>query len=76
LLDELRALVTIPAPQFRERCAELGLATEDLVSATPPSAEASPSLWFPAEFVAWAAELGALIDVDVLLHELAPDDED
>lgn len=75
MLEELRGLVTIAPAQFRQHCTELGLHPEVLITPEPHSAEVSPSVHFSAEFVAWAAELGALIDVDIQLRALVADED-
>lgn len=68
MLDQLRHQVSAPAAQIRDLCAELALESQVFVTTTP-AGSLNPSLRFSSEFVAWAAELGALIDVDVRAYE-------
>jgi Domain of unknown function (DUF4279) len=56
----------VPAGVVEKLCSDLNLRAVVLCG-VGQDAEETPQLEFPPEFVAWVAEMGAAIDVDVVL---------
>jgi hypothetical protein len=77
MLRELRDLVGVEPEKLREVCTDLGLRAVIYIPIEPTSSQA-PSAEIPEDIIAWAAEFGASIDVDLLLWSLhiVPPDED
>lgn len=73
MLDELRGRLTVSSAVVRETCGELGL-VPDIECAVSPTSRLTPIITFPPEIVAWVNDLGASIDVDVMLW--ADDDDE
>lgn len=67
MLDELRGRLSTASALVNETCAALGLVSA-VYCAVEPTSRLTPSLQFPREFVVWAADLGAFIDIDVMLR--------
>jgi Domain of unknown function (DUF4279) len=67
LLQELREQVNLESDQVRELCRDLGIEASILCGVGMGEADDLPVTFFPQDFVAWAAEMGAAINVDIVL---------
>jgi hypothetical protein len=66
MLRELRENIDAPATVIRQACSELNV--EAVITCTiEPTSLITPALQFPLGFVEWVADIGASIDVDVML---------
>jgi hypothetical protein len=65
MLKELRAAFTAPPETVKKLCSELDVEAVATCMVVPQSRQ-MPAMDFPADFVVWAASLGARITVDVL----------
>lgn len=65
MLEELRAAFTASPEAVKELCSELDVEAVVTCMVLPQSRQ-MPAMDFPADFVDWAASLGAGITVDVL----------
>lgn len=67
LLDELRQRVTVSGTSIKQVCNELGVEAVVLCGVGQhEDAITTPTLWFPADFLGWVAEMGASLNVDVV----------
>jgi hypothetical protein len=69
MLGELRDLIAVAPALLREACADLGL-TPVIYCPIELTSRLAPSVMIPQDIVAWAAELDAAVDIDVLLWSL------
>lgn len=69
MLRELRDLVGVEPEKLREVSTDLGLRAVIYIPIEPTSSQA-PSAEIPEDVIAWAAEFGASIDIDLLLWSL------
>lgn len=67
LLQELREKVAVDSAVVRQLCQDLDVSLVILCGVGMGESEDLPITYFPPEFVAWAAEMGAAINVDVVL---------
>lgn len=68
MLDELQERLPLPSSVVAEACVEFGLVPW-IYCAVEPTSRRTPSLVFSREVIAWVQEVGAFIDVDLLLWE-------
>jgi hypothetical protein len=68
LLREFRQRIDVSADAVREACKDLRVKAVILCGVLQhEDAVTTPNLEFPADFLGWIAELGASLDVDVIL---------
>lgn len=68
LLQELRKSVEVSAEAVRQLCDDLGVEAVVLCGVGQhEDAITTPALSFPTDFLEWVAEMGASLDVDVIL---------
>lgn len=68
LLRQFRDRVDVSPSTVRQMCDDLGLELIVVCGVRQhASAESTPTLFFPADFLGWLAELGAALNVDVVL---------
>jgi hypothetical protein len=68
LLRELQETLSGPTTFIKELCDDLGLKPVVICGVGQhESATTTPTLFFPADFVNWLAEIEASLDVDVIL---------
>jgi hypothetical protein len=67
LLQELREKVVVDSAIVRQLCQELNINLVILCGVGMGSSEDLPITYFPPDFVGWAAEMGAAINVDIVL---------
>jgi Domain of unknown function (DUF4279) len=68
LLRELRERISVSSETIRQVCNDLNVNPVVVCGVRQhETAETTPALMFPADFVAWVAEIDASIDVDVIL---------
>lgn len=66
LLQELREKVVVDSAVVRQTCHDLNVNLVILCGVGMGDGEDLPITYFPPEFVNWAAELGAAINVDIV----------
>jgi Domain of unknown function (DUF4279) len=68
LLRELRERISVSSHTIRQVCNDLDINLVVVCGVRQhEDAETTPALFFPSEFVAWVAELGGSLDVDVIV---------
>jgi len=67
LLQELRERITVSPTDVRQLCQDLDVELVIICGVGMAKAEDLPVTYFPQDFVKWAAEFEAAINVDVVL---------
>lgn len=68
LLEELRQRVNVSSAVVRQLCSDLSVEAVVLCGVGQhEDAITTPTLGFPADFLEWVADMGASLDVDVIL---------
>jgi hypothetical protein len=68
LLRELRERINVPSHTIKQVCSDLGVNLVIVCGVRQhETAETTPALFFPDDFVAWVAEIGGSLDVDMIL---------
>jgi hypothetical protein len=67
LIEELRARLDVPPATVKQVCDDLGVKATLVCGVGMGSSETTPALVFPPDFLEWVGEMGATLDVDVLL---------
>jgi len=66
MLQELREQVSVSSFLVRKVCKDLDIEPVIVCGVGAERADIMPALYFPTDFLRWAAEMGASLDVDVL----------
>ena len=68
ILQELRERVNVSSATIRQLCNDLGVEAVVVCGVGQhESAETTPALFFPVDFIEWVAEMGASLNVDMIL---------
>lgn len=67
LLQELQERITVSAADVQQLCRDLNVELVILCGVGMDKADDLPTTYFPQDFVKWAAEMGAALNVDVIL---------
>lgn len=72
MFDELRGWLIVSSAVVTETCNELGLEPW-ITCAVEPTSKLAPSLLLSSDVIGWARDLGASIDVDLMLWHGFPE---
>jgi hypothetical protein len=67
LLQEFKERISVSSSLVRQVCTDLDIQAVVFCGVRQRESEITPALEFPMDFVEWVGELGASIDVDVIL---------
>jgi hypothetical protein len=67
IIQELKDQVGLAAAHVKDISDELDIEAVVLCGVLQPTSAPAPSLRFPPEFLQWVAEMGAILEVDVIL---------
>jgi hypothetical protein len=67
MLRELQQHINVPPAVVKQTCQELKLEVAIECAVLQPVLLSTPDLSFPADFLGWASDLGASIDLDFIL---------
>jgi hypothetical protein len=67
LIQELRIRIDVSPSTVRQVCKDLDLELKVVCGVGQHESEATPALCFPPDFLEWLTELGAGLDIDVIL---------
>ncbi len=67
LIEELRAQFDVSTATVKQVCQDLGVRPLLVCGIGIGSAETTPALIFPPDFLEWVGEMGASLDIDIVL---------
>jgi hypothetical protein len=66
MLSELRGRVGVSPTVIRQTCTDLNVDLVILCGVHAEEADTTPAMFFPTDFLSWAVERGASVNVDVI----------
>jgi hypothetical protein len=67
IIQEFRGRVDVPSSVVRQLCRDLNIEAAVLCGVRQGDYETTPALVFPPDFIGWVSEMGASLEVDVIL---------
>lgn len=67
MLRELRERVDVSPEVVKQVCADLNVEVVILCGVGAEDVDSLPTMFFPSDFLSWVADLGASLNVDILI---------